>query len=167
MATGVRHIDKYKTEMGFLISGTGTGNTLWIDLQWYSHATFFVLTSNSSGTPAAVLTFKQALDIAGTSSKAPAPAMYFVGSGGFATQSSAADAWVSSALAASSFAAISTVSTVFGYAIEIQDTDLDLNGNFKTVQMLISGTASIQAAGWTHCFPRYDANYSKHPTALT
>ncbi len=165
--TGVRHIDRYKTEMGFLTSGTGTGTTLWIDMQWYSHVTFFILTSNSTGTPAAQFNLKQALDIAGSSSKALAPTLYFVASGGMGLQSSAQDAWVSSALAASSFAAISTVSTIFGYAVEIQDTDLDLNNSFKTVLMTVSGTASIQTAAWAHCWPRFDGNYAQLPTALT
>jgi hypothetical protein len=165
--TGVRHIDRYKTEVGFLTSGTGTGNTLWIDMQWYSHVTFFILTSNSTGTPAATLQFAQALTTGGSSSKGISPVLYFVGSGGFGAQSSAADAWVSSALAASSFAAISTVSTLFGYAVEIQDTDLDLTNAFKCVQMLITATSSITTCGFVHAFPRFGANYATLPTALT
>src|ERR1035438_6880055 len=115
--TGVRHLDKYKTEMLLITSTTGT--TLWIDMDWYSHVTFFIAASNSSGTPACTFTAKQATDVSGTSSKTLAINNYFVGSGGFATQSSGADIWASSTIASGgSFAAISTVSTLFGYAIE-------------------------------------------------
>lgn len=168
MATGTRHVDKFKTEMMLLLTGTATGNTLWIDMQNYSHATFFVLANNSTGTPAATFTMNQATAVAGTSSKNLAINTYFVASGGFGAQSSAADAWTSSAIASGgSFAAISTVSTIFGYAVEVNDTDLDLTNNFKAVLLAVSATASISVAVWAHLFPRFGGNYAAMPTALT
>lgn len=165
--TGTRHIDKYKTEMGLLLSGTATGNTLWIDMQWYSHVTFFVMASNSTGTPAASFQLWQATTVGGTSSKSLAETIAFVASGGFASSVSTADVWVSSVISGGSLAAISTVSTLFGYAFEINDTDLDLNSGFKAVLLAVTATASIQLAVFAHCFPRFDANYANQPTALT
>ena len=168
MGTGARHIDRYKTEMGIILTGTSTGNTLWIDMQWYSHVTFFVAASNSSGTPAATFTVKQAQDVSATSSKGLSCNTYFVQSTGFTGQSSSCDIWVSSAIASGgSWAAISTVSTLFGYAVEIQDTDLDLNNNFKTVLLAVTATSSITLCVWAHCYPRFDGNYATLPTSLT
>ena len=168
MGTGVRHIDRYKTEMCLVTNSTGTGTSLWIDLQWYSHVTFFFATSNSSGTPAAVLTFNQAQDTAGTASKALSVNNYFYCSKGFSAQSSSADSWQSSSFAAvASLQMISTVSTLFGYCVEIHDTDLDLNSNFKAVACSVSGTSSITTALWAHLFPRFDGSFAVMPTALT
>lgn len=169
MGTGVRHIDKYKTEVCLVTSGTGTGGSLWIDMSLYSHVTFFIATSNSTGTPAATYTFYQALTTGGSSSKALSINNYFYCSGGFGTQSSSADSWQQSSdgITGGSFAAISTVSTLFGYAVEIQDTDLDLSNSFKCVQVSATGCSSITQAIWAHCFPRFDGNFAALPTALT
>jgi hypothetical protein len=169
MGTGVRHIDRYKTEVCLVTSGTGTGGSLWIDLQYYSHVTFFIATSNSTGTPAATYTFYQALTSGGSSSKVLSVNNYFYCSGGFGTQSSSADSWKqsSSGITGGSFAAISTVSTLFGYAVEIQDTDLDLNNSFQYVQVSATGCSSITQAIWAHLWPRFDGNFAALPTALT
>ncbi len=168
MATGVRHIDAYKTEVCLVTSGTGTGSSLWIDMALYSHVTFFIATSNSTGTPASTYTFYQALTTGGSSSKALSVNNYFYCSGGFGAQSSSADNWQqSTGIAGGSFAAISTTSTLFGYAVEIQDTDLDLTNAFKCVQVGLTAASSITQAIWAHCFPRFAGNFANMPTALT
>ena len=110
MDTGTRHIDRYKTEVCLVTSGTGTGTSLWLDMALYSHVTFFIQTSNSSGTPALTYTFYQALTTGGSSSKGRLINNYFYCSNGFGTQSSSADSWQqsSSGITGGSFAAIST-----------------------------------------------------------
>jgi hypothetical protein len=168
MGTGVRHIDRYKTEL--LLAGASAQATPWIDMQYYSHVTFFLFVNNSSsGTPAQSVSLLQALDTSGTSSSSVAFNTIFSCSGGFATQSSSADVWVSSSIAstAGSFTISSTVSTIFGYAIEVQDTDLNLNSAAKTVALSFGTAASTTIYVFAHCFPRFDGNYASMPTALT
>jgi hypothetical protein len=167
MGTGVRHIDRYKTEMCLLVTGTATGASLWLDMGDYSHVTFFFLTSNSSGTPAATFTVNQALTSGGSSSKSLGFNNYFYCSGGFSAQSSSGDIWLQSTGVSGSIAATSTVSTIFGYAVEVHDTDLDLTNAFRFIAASVASTASISVALWAHCFPRFDGNFASMPTALT
>lgn len=167
MGTGTRHIDRYKTEM--LLAGASAQATPWIDMALYSHVTFFLFVNNSTGTPAQSVSLIQATDTSGTSSASVAFNTLFSCSGGFATQSSSADIWVSSSIAstAGSFTISSTVSKIFGYAIEVQDTDLNLNSNYKAVALSFGTAASTTIYVFAHCFPRFDGNYATLPTALT
>jgi hypothetical protein len=170
MGTGVRHIDRYKTEV-LLIASTGSTTTLWIDMQYYSHVTFFCAANNSaSGTPAITIAPYVAQDISGTSSASLAINNYFYCTGGFAAQSSAADFWQqSSSGITGSFTTGSTVSKVLTYAIEIHDTDLPTTANslLKTVALSLGAAASTTLTVWAHCFPRFDGNFANLPSALT
>lgn len=171
MGTGVRHVDRYKTEM-LLVASAGSTTTLWIDMQYYSHVTFFIAMNNSSaGTPALTITALAAQDVSGTSSVVLSINNYFYCTGGFATQSSAADSWQQSStgISGGSFATASTHSTVLGYAIEVHDTDLPTTANslLKTVALSLGAAASTTATIWAVCFPRFDGNFAELPSALT
>lgn len=171
MGTGVRHIDRYKT-IPLLVASTGSTTTLWVDMALYSHVTFFIVANNSSsGTPACTITAYTAQDISGTSSTVLSINNYFYGTGGFATQSSAADVWAqqSSGVSGGSFAIASTHSTVLGYAVEVQDTDLPTTANslLKTVALSLGAAASTTITVVAVCFPRFDGNFANLPSALT
>jgi hypothetical protein len=172
MGTGVRHIDRYKTEI-LLIASTGSTITPWIDLQWYSHVTFFVAANNSStGTPAITVTPYQCLNIAASSGSVILSVNnYFYCTGGFATQSSTADVWQQSTGISGSFATNSTRgstgTTIVGHAIEIQDTDLNLNSSFTCVALSFGAAASTTVTVWAHCYPSFGGNFAEFPTALT
>jgi hypothetical protein len=176
MGTGVRHIDKYKTEI-LLIASTGSTITQWIDMELYSHVTFFVAANNSStGTPAITVTAYQAPNIASSSASVVLSINnYFYCTGGFSnsTSSSTADAWtqVSTGITGGSFATSSTRgstgTTLLGYAVEIQDTDLNLNSSWTCVALSFGAAASTTVTVWAHCFPRFDGNFANFPSALT
>lgn len=171
MATGVRHIDKYKTEI-LLVASTGSATTLWIDMDLYSHVTFFIAANNSNaGTPACTITALVAQDVNATSSAVLSINNYFYATGGFATQSSAADVWqqVSSGISGGSFATGSTHSTVLGYCLEIQDTDLITTANslLDCVALSLGAAASTTITVIAHCFPRFGGYFAELPTALT
>jgi hypothetical protein len=171
MGTGVRHIDKYKTEL-LLLASTGSAITAWLDLQYYSHCTFFVAMNNSAtGTPAITCTAYEAQDISGTSSAVLSINTYFYCTGGFTSNQSSGDNWqqLSSGITGGSFATGSTHSTTLLYAIEIQDTDLPTIANslFKTVALSFGAAASTTVTVWAHLFPRFDGNFADLPTALT
>jgi hypothetical protein len=171
MGTGVRHIDKYKTEI-LLIASTGSAITTWLDMQYYSHVTLFVAANNSSaGTPAITMTAYTAQDISGTSSAVLSINNYFYCTGNFTSNQSSGDNWqqVSSGLTGGSFATGSSHSQILGYAIEIQDTDLPTTANslLKTVALSFGAAASTTVTVWAHLFPRFDGNFAVMPTALT
>lgn len=170
MGTGVRHVDRYKTEL-LLINQSSAALTLWVDMALYSHVTFFVGAANSTGTPAATITAYQASTTGGGGSKVLSINNYFYCTGGFASQSSAQDSMAqsSSGITGGSFAIASTLSTNLLYAVEVQDTDLDLTsaGPFKCVALSLSAISSTNVSIWAHCFPRFDGNFAELPSALT
>jgi hypothetical protein len=167
MGTGVRHIDRYKTEV-LLVASSGNTTTLWIDMALYSHVTFFVVANNATGVTGAAITVNQAKDTSGTSSKALTYNNYFSAVAGFGTQAATADVWTQTTGVSGTFTTATTASTILAYCIEIQDTDLDLTNLFKTVQVAIaSGAVSTTFTVFAHCYPRFDGNYAALPSALT
>jgi hypothetical protein len=167
MGTGVRHVDRYKTEL-LLIASSGNTTTLWVDMALYSHVTFYILVANTTGVTGAAITVNQAKDTSGTSSKALTFNNYFSAVAGFATQAATADVMTQTTGVSGTFTSATTASTNLLYAIEIQDTDLDLNNLFKTVQVAIaSGAVNATFTVIAHCYPRFDGNFATIPSALT
>ena len=66
MGSGTRHVDRYKTEL-LLVASSGNTTTLWIDMELFSHVTFFSAVANSTGVTGAAITVNQAITTAGTS----------------------------------------------------------------------------------------------------
>ena len=163
MGTGVRHIDQVQDrglpgDRRARVPGRHSGSTCAVlachvfhrDVEQHRHAgrDIHVLSGADHGRQ---LEFERAVD-----------QQLFLLLRRLRTQSSSADSWQqsSSGITGGSFAAISTVSTLFGYAVEIQDTDLDLTNAFKCVQVGVTAASSITQAVWAHCFPRFDGNFA-------
>jgi hypothetical protein len=168
MGTGVRHIDKYKTEV-LEVNTTGNTSTLWVDMALYSHVTFFIASETYSAPTGGAVTINQATNTSGGSSKALTYNNYFSGTGGYASQASTQDVITQTTSSVSgSFTTGNTANTVYLYAIEVQDTDLDLTNAFKAVQLVISSAAvNTNFTVFAHCYPRFDGNFADLPTALT
>ena len=167
MGTGVRHIDRYKT-LALLIASAGNTTTPWVDMALFSHVTFFVIANNANTVTGAAITVNQATNVSGGSSKALTYNNYFVCTGGFTTQASTSDTWTQTTGVSGTFTTATTASTILGYAIEIQDTDLDLNNAFTCVQVAIaSGAANTTFSVICHAFPRFDGGFSSIPSAMT
>ena len=88
------------------------------------------------------------------------------------TQASTSDALTQVTGVSGTFTSATTASTNLLYAIEIQDTDLDLSGSvgsyFNSVQVAIgSGAVNATFTVWAHCFARFGGNYAAIPSALT
>jgi hypothetical protein len=172
MGTGVRHVDIYKTEL-LLIASSGNTTTLWLDMNLFPHVTFFIGVANSTGVTGAAITLNQAQSSTGTSSKALAYNNYFKGTGGYASQVSTGDVLTQVTGVSGTFTSATTASTNLLYAIEVQDTDLDLTNTtasapFNYVQLAIaSGAVSATFTVWAHLYARFSGNYAEIPTALT
>jgi hypothetical protein len=167
---GVRHVDEYKTE--FLFSGTpSTSTTLWIDMDLFSHVTFFIAAANTTGVSGSAITINQAQSSTGTNTKALAFNTYWQGTGGYATQATTADALVSETATGGTFTTATTSSTNLLYVIEVQDTDLDLTNTtasapFNFIQLALATATATTITVIAHCYPRFGGNYAAIPSAL-
>jgi hypothetical protein len=165
--TGTRLVDAYKLE-SLLADSAGNTTTLWIDMDLYSHVTFLVAVNNGTGVTGAAITVNQATTTTGTGSKALAYNNYFRGTGGYAAQTAASDALAQVTGVSGTFTTATTASKILLYAIEIQDTDLDLNNNFDCVQLAIaSGAVNATFTVFALCYPRYGGKFDQNPSALT
>jgi hypothetical protein len=165
--TGVRVVDAYKAE--FLFVGVpSTTTTLYVDLAYYSHLTFFFGVTNTTGVTGSAITLSQASAVAGTGSKALTYNNYFAGLGGYALQTAASDVLTQVTGVAGTFTTATTSSVNFLYAIEVHDTDLDLNNGFTCVRAnlatAVNATIAVFVLGGV---ARYGGNYSINPSALT
>ena len=60
-----------------------------------------------------------------------------------------------------------TGTTIVGHAIEIQDTDLNLNSSFTCVARSPAQRASTTVTVWAECKPAFGGNFAELPSALT
>ena len=164
--TGVRLVDKYKVLN--LFNGTPSSFTsLWLDMAFFSHITFYLAVSNSTTVTGAAITLNQALTSAGGSAKALTYNNYFSAINLFASQAATQDVWTQVTGVAGTFTTNTTNSVLSAYIIEVQDTDLDLNNAFQYVALLANpGTATTINVS-AICYARYGGNYATIPTVLT
>ena len=167
MGTGTRFVDEWKPEHLYEGSASGGTTSLWLDMSYYSHITFFVTAVNGGSPTGAAITVNQATSNTGTGSKALAYNNYFSATGGFGSQASAADAMTQTTGVSGTFTTGTTASTALLYAIEVQDTDLDLTNLFNYVQLAIgSGSSGVTFYAWAACYPRFSGKFDTMVSAL-
>lgn len=167
MGTGVRLVDRAK--LLYLFNGLpSTSTTLWINMALYNHVTFILNVLNATTVTGSAITLNQAQSVAGTGSKALVYNNYFASAALFGSQVATADVMTQVTGVSGTFTTNATNSTKSLYAIEVHDTDLDLNNNFKCVQMaLATGVATtIGVIAVCGAPGRYTGNYAQNPSAL-
>jgi hypothetical protein len=170
MGTGTRLVDRYKLE--FLYEGTASGGitTLWLNMNLYSHITWLIQAANGTGVTGAAITLNQANTVSGTGSKALNYNTYFSAVAGFASQAATADAMTATTGVSGTFTTATTASTNLLYAIEVQDTDLDLSTTsdyFNCVQLAIAtGSVNVTWMVLALCYPRFGGKLDAFPSPL-
>lgn len=167
MGTGTRLVDKAK--ILYLFNGTpSTATTLWINMALYNHITFILDVLNATTVTGSAITLNQAQDVAGTGSKALTYNNYFSAAALFGSQVATADVLTQTTGVAGTFTTNAVNSTKSLYVIEVQDTDLDLNNNFKAVQMALATGVATTIGVIAICGnpARFGGNYAAMPSAL-
>ena len=130
-------------------------------MQLYSHVTFLVTAVTGTSPTGAAVTVNQATGTGGGSSKALSFNNYFSGAGGYATQAATADVLTQTTGVSGTFTTGNTNNTTYLYAIEIQDTDLDLTNAFTSVQVAIaSGEVNTGFSVHAICYPRFGGKFA-------
>lgn len=164
--TGVRLVDQRKI-IPLCAAVPSSFTSLWLDLQWFSHCSFVINVQNAGSGTGSAITVNQATTILGGSSKALVYNNYFSGVGLFAAQTAAADVMTNTTGVSGTFTTATTASALLLYVIEVHETDLDLNNNFKCVQLAIATGASETISAVAYLTPRFGANFAALQTALT
>jgi hypothetical protein len=122
-----------------------SANPVWVSFKWYDRCCVLIFVKNGVTVTGAAIGLQQAQNVAGLNAK---PLNFSTASRKLNTGPGAAnDTWSSFAVASNTFTTDNTNGQEHLYAIEVNETDLDINNGFRDIRVTVgNGTATTIAA---------------------
>jgi len=147
-------VEAFKFVTGLAPIQPSTSTPDYVSMKNYGHFTAIITCDNATTVTGSAITLKQATSVAGTAEKALAFTIVYAN-----IDTGASDTLVSTAVTSNTFTTDATNSKNLLYVIEVEASDLDVEGGFDCIRVGTgNATASIVCVNYMLSASRYASN---------